>query len=418
MTPSETSTLFTAQQLRVYPRLLLAVYLVAIAFYFFTLENSVDISGRPFGYDFITFWSAGFLTLQGVPELSFDLQQIYFVQQMAVESGKIYLWHYPPMYHLIVAPLALLPYTLSYLTFVSISFAAFVFYMNHLLAHKDFLVLLLAFPGAWVCIYHGQNTLLSAALLASAIYTIDKRPIVAGILIGLLAYKPQLGLLLPFVLIAAGQWRTFFAASITTLLFVALSTVVLGWELWLHFYENTPLVGEVMEKGLLPWPKMPSLFVSLRLLEVPQNMAYFLHWTCAGVAALTTLYVWRRCGASRLAWATLIPATLLIMPYIFDYVLALLAIPLIILTDDMMRKGTTRIEKGILVLAYFAPLFGIIIAATLHIHLGFFAMLGLFAISARRALADVQTSQTDTLATPITLLEGILNRRTTMQHDK
>ena len=60
--------------------------------------------------------------------------------------------------------------------------------------------LALAFPAVFVNLGHGHNGFLTAALIGFALLWLDRRPVVAGILFGLLAYKPQFGLMIPLVL--------------------------------------------------------------------------------------------------------------------------------------------------------------------------------------------------------------------------
>ena len=43
----------------------------------------------------------------------------------------------------------------------------------------------------------GQNGFLTAALIGGTLYLIPIRPVLAGICLGLLTYKPQYGLLFP-----------------------------------------------------------------------------------------------------------------------------------------------------------------------------------------------------------------------------
>ena len=85
------------------------------------------------------------------------------------------------------------------------------------------LLLALAFPAVFVNIGHGHNGFLTAALLGTALVALDRRPIVAGMLFGLMAYKPQFGVMIPLVLIATGRWRAF-AAAAATVLALALAT--------------------------------------------------------------------------------------------------------------------------------------------------------------------------------------------------
>ena len=79
--------------------------------------------------------------------------------------------------------------------------------------HDNFwLLLALAFPAVFVNIGHGHNGFLTAALIGAGLLMLDRRPILAGILFGLMAYKPQFGVLIPLVLAATGRWRAFLAA--------------------------------------------------------------------------------------------------------------------------------------------------------------------------------------------------------------
>ena len=80
------------------------------------------------------------------------------------------------------------------------------------------LLLALAFPSVLINVGHGQNGFLTAALLGGALVVLDRRPLVAGILLGLLVYKPQYGLMLPIVLAVSGRWRCFAAAAATVVL--------------------------------------------------------------------------------------------------------------------------------------------------------------------------------------------------------
>src|SRR5207248_4734657 len=95
--------------------------------------------------------------------------------------------------------------------------------------------LLLASPFTlWNC-YNGQCGFLTASLLGGALYFIERRPLVAGALIGCLTYKPHFGILIPFALAAAKQWRVMASAALTTLALVTMSIAAFGSEPWLEF---------------------------------------------------------------------------------------------------------------------------------------------------------------------------------------
>lgn len=380
--------LFDEERMRVYPRLSLLIYLLAAVAVVASSTALIDVFGKPLGYDFITFWSASLLTLQGHAADAFDFHKIFAAQRIAVPAGQsIFLWHYPPTFQLVAAPLALLPYLVSYLVFTIGTLALYVFTCGRLLKLKEAAILLVAFPGVFICAFHGQNSFLSAALFAGAVLAMERRPALAGVLLGLLAFKPQLGLLIPVALIASRQWRVFFITGATALCFALVATLVFGVDLWIAFFKDAPVVREVMESGFLPWGKMPSAFIFFRMLGVPAMLAYAAQILTALGAAAAVAWVWYRMGPTRLAFAVLVSATLLLTPYIFDYEFAILAVPLCILASDMVDRGATRNEKIALVALYGMPAIAAPLAGATHFQIGFPLLLLALGFSVRRALS-------------------------------
>ena len=376
------SVLYDADRLKSLPRMFVLAYVASLIALFALTPGMIDSA------DFVAFWSAGVLTLGGNPAGAFDAKAIAAAQQLAVPGlEKLFLWHYPPTFQLVTMPLALLPYLTSYLVFVAGSLVLFVAALRPLVPHRDGWIILLALPGTFICVMHGQNSLVSAALLGTAIMTIDRRPVVAGICIGLLAYKPQLGVLFPLVLALTGRWRVIGAAAATTAVFVALSVLAFGLDLWGVFFRNLSVVREVTEAGLLPWGKMPSAFVFLRMLGVPQGAAYAGQAIVAIAAAAAVALVWWRCGATLLAGATLVTGTMLLTPYTFDYEMAILAVPLAVIARHLVRHGASGGEKLMLLVLAVSPLAVGTPVDKIGFQVGFIVLLALFAWTARLALA-------------------------------
>ena len=384
--------LFQLERMRVYPRMALFLYVLAGIGLVLSARAAVDLLGKPLGYDFITFWAAAHLTLEGHAASAFDMQAIFEAERLAVPANDaIFLWHYPPTYQLVVAPLALLPYGIAWFVFVGVSLIVYALALRPLveirgLGSSDTLFLLLGFPGTFIASFHGQNSLISAALFAGAAVTIGKRPQFAGALLGLLAFKPQLALLVPIALIAGRQWRALFAAAATALLFSAIATLVFGIDLWIACFKDAPLVREVLENGWLSWAKIPSAYSFVRLLGLPNALGYGAQGVTALAAAVSVAFVWQRLGATRLAFAVLVVASLLALPYSFDYEFALLAVPLAILASDIDARGATRNEKIVLIFVYAMPLFAAFFAEVTHLQVGFPALVLAFAVTVRRAL--------------------------------
>jgi len=385
-----TPAVFDATRMRRYSILIIAIFLLSAVVLVASSHDMIDPQGKPLGYDFITFWGASDLTLHGKPEAAFDAAQTLAAQKKAIGDTTVsFFWHYPPTFQLLVTPLALAPYIVFYLLFISLGFAAYLFALRPLLNQPHPLLLLAAFPPTLLCLYHGQNSVYSAALLGCAVWLSEKsgrRALLAGACVGLLAYKPQLGILAPLAFAAAGQWRLFATAAITAIAFAGLATLVFGVGLWSTFLGNFPFVQTLIEDQVLPWRKMPSIWVFARGFGLPTTAAYVLQAISALAAAGVTIYVWRRCGMTRLSWAVLVSATLLVPHYVFDYELTLLAIPCAILASDMAERGASRREKGVL-LAIFAiagataPITGLI-----QVQIGFPLLAATLWLTTRRAL--------------------------------
>ena len=125
---------------------------------------------------------------------------------------------------------------------------------------RRLLLLALAFPAVLINVGHGQNGFLTAALLGGAL-VIRSAANPAGILIGLLVYKPQFGLMIPLALVAGGHWRTFAAAAATVAALTLVTTLAFGPEVWPAFKASTEFSRSVvLEQGQTGWQKFRACF--------------------------------------------------------------------------------------------------------------------------------------------------------------
>lgn len=377
----------TAARLTVYPRIFLAVFIIAGAGWALMSDGLLDPKGKPVGYDFITFWGASHLTLGGEPAAAFDLGRIFEAERQAVSGLQdIFAWHYPPTFQLLITPLALLPYLAAFVAWVVATLAACTVVVRRLAPASQTLVLFLAFPGTYLNLAQGQTGFLTAALFGGAVLLLERRPVAAGILIGLLSYKPHFGLLIPLALICGRQWAAFIAASVTTLAFGAASAILLGVDAWVAFWHNAPLLREILEQGGVPWDKMMSLFTSLRLLGLGVGPAYALQALLAVAMAAGVAWAWWNDVTPRLAAAILVAGALLATPYVFDYDMVVLAVPVALLAWDGLERGWRPGDREILVAAWLAPLLSPVIAHATGIQVGWLCLLAVFAMAMRRAV--------------------------------
>jgi hypothetical protein len=130
-------------------------------------------------------------------------------------------------------------------------------------------------PAAFFCLISGQSSFLTTAMLLTIFAVLDRRPIVAGILIGLLTIKPQVGLLFPFMLIASSRWRVFMAAAVTTLALVAITAALFGPQIWIDFVtKGLPVQNVVLaDPQLVATPFYPTVFMNVRGLDLGYGTA-------------------------------------------------------------------------------------------------------------------------------------------------
>jgi hypothetical protein len=248
------------------------------------------------------------------------------------------------------------------------------------------LLLALSYPAVFINIGHGHNGFLTAALITTALVGLDRRPTVAGILFGLLAYKPQFGLLIPLVLIATGRWRTFAAASVTVALLTLVTTLTFGIKVWPAFLESTHFTRiVVLEAGDTGWHKIQSVFSWVRMWGGSVPLAYGIQagMTVAIAAALT--WLWRSPVAFPYKAAALIIGALLATPYSLDYDLTVLAPAIAFLAAEGLAHGFRSWEKTALAGLWIVPLITRSFAEATLIPLGTPMMLIVFAMILRRA---------------------------------
>ena len=376
------------RRLVAYPKLFLIIYVVSAVVWLMRSKGLVDPAGHPIGADFIDPWSASWLTLHGSPYAVYNIARLWTVERMAVADPAVGYagFHYPPIYLLIIFSLALLPYAWSLLAWTAVTFAAYLAVMWTIEPERDALWLAIAFPGALVNLTNGQNGFLTLALLGGALLTLERRPLLAGVLFGLMSYKPQYGLLVPIFLIATGRWRAIASASVTVALLAALSFAIFGAQTWQAFFSSITFTRHVvLEQGGSGFEKLQSSFAAARLWGFSVAAAYVVQAAVSLITALAVIWIWRRTRNFNLQAAALATGVLLTTPYMMDYDMVILAMPIAWIALEGRRSGFIPWEKSLLAFVWLLPLFARSLAGYALIPVAPLAMLLLLADIARRA---------------------------------
>jgi alpha-1,2-mannosyltransferase len=353
----------TRSRVVVYCGLLLAAYVLLIGWMLATSHGNLDSLGRPLGTDFANVWSSGRLVLDGRPADAFDpsLQAPYQQHLLGIENGIFYGWHYPPMFLLIAAALATMPYGLALFVWIASSGLAYLATIRMItgdsgIERKLVILAALAYPAVFANTMHGQNGCLSAALLGAGLALLPTRPMAAGVLIGLLAYKPQYALLVPFALMLAGHWRAIASASATVLATVLVSLAAFGAQAWTAFFQFGNFTREtVLESGAAGWFKLQGVFPAVRMLGGSVATAYTAQALAIAAIFAAVMWIWHAEIRHELKAATLILATMLATPYSFNYDTVLLGPAIAFLVVDGLKHGFAGYEKSMLALLWLTP---------------------------------------------------------------
>jgi alpha-1,2-mannosyltransferase len=384
----------TAERAQGYSRVLLFVNLAAVVAWAALSRGGLDLRGKPLGTDFISFYAASKLALSGHPNLVYDVAS-HLATQQAVFGGAplgYTAFFYPPLFVLICLPLALVPYFPALAAWLAITSFACWRTICSLLgdAAKGLVIAMLAFPAVMMTILHGQNAFLSTALFGTGILWLDRRAALAGVSFGLLAFKPQLGLLIPVALIVTERWRAFLAAACTVAAFAAASLVVFGVTTWQSYLAASGLARAALEQDWIGAEKMQSAFAAVRLWHGSLAVAYSAQALVALVACAVLILVIRKRPGAAAEGATLATASLLASPFLLDYDLMILAIPLAWIVRAARQSRWLPWEKSAVFAVYVTPLLSRTIANYVGIPIGPPMIFAMLMIVARRALVTAQ----------------------------
>lgn len=382
-----------AKRVRAWCLILFAVNVLGFAIWIGLSHGLIDHAGKPLGTDFMSFYAASKLALTGQAAQAWN-PYAHQAAQDAIFGRQLGYWafFYPPAYLLVCAPLALMPYGLSLFAWLAGTTAAAVLLARQWLKQQAAatigLIPLLAFPALWINIGNGQNAALTTALFLGGCLLLDRRPVIAGLILGLLIIKPQLGLALPFILIASGRWKTFIAAGVSAAGLSFAAWLLVGTEGYLAFLQNSELARTTLEQGLVSPARMQSLFAALMLWHAPLWLAYGAQILLALTVIASACFIIRRHRPDHFALSALmVSATLLMTPFMLDYDLLLSAIPLGWLVMSGLKDGFRPWEKIVALAMFILPLFARSLALNLHLPLAPLVLLVFYGIVARRIMS-------------------------------
>ncbi len=325
----------------------------------------------PLGWDYIQHYAASRLVLDGNSPEAYDPATIGSIEaQVAgfrIELAPYFLiWNYPPTFLLVVAPLSLLPYTLSLLLWLSSTFALCAFIVSRIFRDHLTPMIFTSFPAVFWTFLHGQNSFFFASALGGGLLLLESRPILAGLLLGILSCKPQLFLVIPFALLAGRRWIALASIAATTAVLVIASLLFFGTSTWEAFFANAPLLRNILEAGHAPYTQVLTTYSSVRMLGLPPNIAFLVQALASLFGIALIGYVWYFNLAIELRYAVLVAVIALASPYLLTHDMTILAIGMAYFYRDMVARGTLPYERLMIACLWGLPLVCVFVANYTH----------------------------------------------------
>jgi hypothetical protein len=344
-----------------------SLFVLMIATYLWTTVWSWpyprDKSTLVVGRDFLNLWMYGRAAFGVDPARFYDIAT--YNDALAALLGPGYPgqnWPNPPNALVVMAPFGLLAYFPALACWFAVSLLAFYLSCRSAFTDPRALLIVAISPAALMCAMSGQSSFLTTAALFASLALLDRRPVIAGLLIGLLTVKPQLGLLFPVMLVASGRWRVIAYAALVASALVMASIAIGGEQSWSDYVTKAlPLQREVLrDPSGIAVPYHATIFMNFRgllgdqLAQAVQALA-----ALAAVIGVFVAFRTRRDGDPALLRAFLFACTICASPYMGTYdVLALTCAAVALLAAGQLDATGRRLAQLVFWLPALQLLFG------------------------------------------------------------
>lgn len=367
--------------------LLLAITVWSLYVWTLATPTLRDRNGNLKGTDFLHFYTVGSLAIEhrGTDLYDISAQAKLAAERVPEATGIRYLPLYPPQVSLLFMPFAHLSYQGAlalwwFCTAVVYGLCCYgVWRLCPNLKDHGVTVLILAagYPAFFHLIAWGQTSALALACFAVFFWLIRRRrDFLAGLALGCLVFKPQLGMAAGVLFVALGAWKVVLGACFSALAEMAIGVLYYGIEplrTWVHTLWNVRAVSAMLE----PRPYQTHCLRTFWSMLIPWSpVSTVLYVISALVVIAWTIRVWKCSAAWSQRFSALLLATVLVSPHLTVYDLVILAPAILLLSDWLI--GQPRTQQGslmgtLLYLVYVLPLIGPLARWT-HVQLSVVAM--------------------------------------------
>lgn len=379
----------TVRRIRIHG-LLLAVCLWTVYAVDMSAPGLADRNGLVKGTDFLHFYTLGTLALQGRGDLLYNMRaQADVAHELVAQApDSVYVPLYGPQVSMFFAPLARLPYGEALTAWLALNVLIYAFCCHAVwktcpglqALRWTVLILAIAFPGLFHLLAWGQTSGLALLCFTLALLALwSDRRFLAGLAIGMLIFKPQLGLAAAIVFLLAGQWTLVAGAATAACVQLAVAWMHYGTAVMQDYGRALIHVGNVLPL-LEPRLYQTHSLRSFWSLLLPWPRAALALYVLSALAALAlAVRVWKKESSLPVRFSALLLASVLVSPHLTVYDLVILAPAFLLLGDWALTHREPRFAPRLEQLLYICyPLFLLgPLARITHLQLSVVAMTAL-----------------------------------------
>ncbi len=197
----------------------------------------------------------------------------------------------------------------------------------------------------------GQKSVLMLLILsATYVLLFNRRPMTAGLVFGLIAFKPHIGLVIAMAMLAKRQWSFVAGSTMTVAALVGMSLMVgtdvsfvyfqqclgMGDYIQTHGYELNQAIG-LWGATSLSLPTCSTTVVKLVVLGEALLVASVVCWSIRGpVDTASPIFA--------LQFSSLVLATPLLSPHFYVYDLTIVLLPLMLIANVLSADNAFKLQ--------------------------------------------------------------------------
>jgi hypothetical protein len=355
--------LFTEQRIWLYGSGVVVAYAIGLVTRLFRHSWLFQEDGKPSCIDFSHYWVSGTLAASGDPALVYNFST--FSAARADLGGAdaclvpvLNQFVYPPTYLFFTYPLGLMPYVAAFAAWTVVTLLLYLVAIYLIVPRPlAILVALSPFP-VFFNFWLGQNGFLLAGLMGLSLALMERRPRLSGVLVGLLTFKPQIGILFPLAFLVSRKWRVVVSAVVTSAVLIVISAVVFGYQGWLSFIRVLADRGATLSPISPISMRLESVYGFFLLAGISPPIAWATQLVVTGAASVVVCWVWARPVPHSLKAAALCSAAAMATPYVHGHDLCILAIAAAFLVKDGLERGFLPGDRLIMLFSWIVLFLG------------------------------------------------------------